>query len=314
MSTARPVPETYELTGDDAWETIRRTGRGRLLADAFRRFRLADGTSNARSLAYLITLIAIQALIALVGLASVLGEGQISKLIVQSLQAASPGPSGKVLTQAVVQAHQAGSPDLSTALVLGVVGALITGILALGQLERGLNRIYGVERDRSTGRKYAHAFWLTLTSGLFALLAFAALAFGRAIADSIDSHFALTLWNTLRWPVALVLAAGSIALLFRWSPNRRQPGWSWLAFGSVVAVLLWVVSTIALALFFQWSSTFGQTYGPLAGIVALMLWALLSSLSLLYGAAVSAQLEAVRAGDPSVQDRSAVGQPVSSAA
>ena len=119
----------------------------------------------------MITLIAIQALIALVGLASVLGEGQISKLIVQSLQAASPGPSGKVLTQAVVQAHQAGSPDLSTALVLGVVGALITGILALGQLERGLNRIYGVERDRSTGRKYAHAFWLTLTSGLFALLA-----------------------------------------------------------------------------------------------------------------------------------------------
>ena len=105
MSTAGPVPETYELTGDDAWETIRRTGRGRLLADAFRRFRLADGTSNARSLAYLITLIAIQALIALVGLASVLGEGQISKLIVQSLQAASPGPSGKVLTQAVVQAN-----------------------------------------------------------------------------------------------------------------------------------------------------------------------------------------------------------------
>jgi YihY family inner membrane protein len=314
VSTAGPVPETYELTGDDAWETIRRTGRGRLLADAFRRLRLADGTSNARSLAYLITLIAIQALIALVGLASVMGEGQISRFIVRSLQAASPGPSGKVLTEAVVQAHQASSPDLSTALVLGVVGALVTGILALGQLERGLNRIYGVERDRTTGRKYAHAFWLTLTSGLFALLAFAALAFGRAIADSIDSHLAVTLWNTLRWPVALVLAAGSIALLFRWSPNRRQPGWSWLAFGSVVAVLLWSVSTIALALFFQWSSTFGQTYGPLAGIVALMLWALLSSLSLLYGAAVAAQLEAVRAGDPSVSDRSAIRERVSSAA
>jgi len=314
VSTASPVPETVELSGDDAWETIGRTGRGRLLADAFRRLRLADGTSNARSLAYLITLIAIQALIALVGLASVMGEGQISKFIVRSLQAASPGPSGKVLTEAVVQAHQASSPGLSTALVLGLVGALVTGILALGQLERGLNRIYGVERDRTTGRKYAHAFWLTLTSGLFALVAFAALAFGRAIADSIDSHLALTLWNTLRWPVALLLAAGSIALLFRWSPNRRQPGWSWLAFGSVVAVLLWGVSTIALALFFQWSSTFGQTYGPLAGIVALMLWALLSSLSLLYGAAVAAQLEAVRAGDPSVQDRSAVPQRVSSAA
>jgi YihY family inner membrane protein len=315
VSTASPVPETYELTGDDAWETLRRTGRGRLVADAFRRFRLADGTSHARSLAFLITLIAMQALIALVGLASAIGEGQISKLIVRSLQAASPGPSGKILTQAVAQAHQASSPGLSTALILGLVGALITGTMAMGQLERGLNRIYGVEVDRSTGRKYAHAFVLTITAGLFAALAFAALAFGRAIADSLNSHLALTLWNTLRWPVALVLAAGSIALLFRWSPNRHQPGWSWLAFGSVVAVVLWALSTLALAWFFQWSSTFGQTYGPLAGIVALMIWALLTSMALLFGAAVAAQLEAVRGGDPSVQDqRDAVSQRVTSAA
>jgi uncharacterized BrkB/YihY/UPF0761 family membrane protein len=74
------------------------------------------------------------------------------------------------------------------------------------------------------------------------------------------------------------------------------------------------VSTVALALFFQWSSTFGQTYGPLAGIVALMIWALLSSLALLYGAAVAAQLEAVRAGVPAVQDLNAAQQRVSSAA
>jgi len=312
VSTASPVPETYELTGDDAWDTVGRTGRGRLLADAFRRLRLADGTSHARSLAYLITLIAIQALIALVGLASALGEGQFSKLIVRSLQAASPGPSGKILTEAVAQAHQASSPGLSTALILGFVGALVTGTMALGQFERGLNRIYGVERDRTTGRKYVHAFWLALTAGLFAMLAFAALALGRAIADSLDSDLALTLWNTLRWPIGLVLAAASIALLFRWSPNRRQPGWSWLAFGSVVAVVLWAVSTLALALFFQWSSTFGQTYGPLDGIVALMIWALLISLSLLYGAAVAAQLEAVRAGSPTVQDPTAARERVSS--
>lgn len=302
MSTASPVPETYELTGDDAWESLQRTGRGRLVADAFRRFRLADGTSHARSLAFLVTLVVIQALIALVGLAGALGEGQLSGLIVRSLQAASPGPSGRVLTQAVSQAHQSSDPGVSTALLLGVAGALVTGTMAMGQLERGLNRIYGVERDRTTGRKYVHALLLTVTAGVFTAIAFASLAFGRAIADSLDSDLAVTLWNTLRWPVALLLAAGSIALLFRWSPNRRQPGWSWLTFGSIVAVVLWALATLALAAFFSWSSTFGQTYGPLAGIVALMIWALLSSFALLFGAAVAAQLEAVRAGGPSVQD------------
>ena len=59
---------------------------------------------------------------------------------------------------------------------------------------------------------------------------------------------------------------------------------------------LWVAVTVLLALFFTISSTFGQTYGPLAGIVALILWALASSIAVLFGGAVAAQLEAVRAG------------------
>ena len=51
MSTAQPVPETWELTGDDARETLQRCGRWQLLRDAFMRLRVADGFSHARSLA-----------------------------------------------------------------------------------------------------------------------------------------------------------------------------------------------------------------------------------------------------------------------
>jgi len=64
-------------------------------------------------------------------------------------------------------------------------------------------------------------------------------------------------------------------------------------------VVLVLVVTLALNGMFQISSTFGQTYGPLAGFVALLLWTLLSSIALLYGVAIAAQLEAVRAGVPS---------------
>ena len=40
MSTAAPVPETWELSGDDAKETLRTTGRVALLRDAFQRLSL----------------------------------------------------------------------------------------------------------------------------------------------------------------------------------------------------------------------------------------------------------------------------------
>jgi uncharacterized BrkB/YihY/UPF0761 family membrane protein len=57
---------------------------------------------------------------------------------------------------------------------------------------------------------------------------------------------------------------------------------------------LWALSTIALALVFGLSSSFGQTYGPLAGIIALQFWTLLSAFSIFYGVAVAAELEAIR--------------------
>jgi uncharacterized BrkB/YihY/UPF0761 family membrane protein len=70
MSTARFVPETWELSGDEARETLRRTGRKKLVRDAFVRFRASDGFSHARSLAFVTSLLLVQGVILLVGLAA----------------------------------------------------------------------------------------------------------------------------------------------------------------------------------------------------------------------------------------------------
>jgi YihY family inner membrane protein len=306
VSTASPVPETWELTGDDARNTLRRCGRGQLVRDAFVRLRVADGFSHARSLAYTTSLVLVQAIIAVVGLASALGTRGTSRVIVRTLRAAVPGPGGDLLTRAVSQAHSAGVSHRYLGLAFGLVGSLVTGATTMGQLERGFNRIYGVEQDRPTIRKYGLAALLTVTAGGLACGAFAALALGSSIGDSIDNPTANTAWAIARWPLALVLITTAITLLLRHSPRRRQPGLSWLAFGAGVSALLWIACTLGLGLFFTASTTFGDTYGPLAGMVALLIWALLSSISLLYGGAVAAQLEAVRAGVTEPQDEAKV--------
>ena len=187
-------------------------------------------------------------------------------------------------------------------LLVGLVGCLVSGTTLMGQLERGLNRIYGVEQDRPTRTKYGLAFLLALGSGTSIASAFVAVLLGHSIGDAIRNDVLSRVWDVAHWPVALALVAGSVALLFRWAPRRRQPSWSWLAYGSSVAVVLWFVVTLALGLGFRLSSTFGDTYGALAGIVALQMWALLSSSVLLFGGAVAAQLEAVRAGRSAPQD------------
>jgi len=253
-------------------------------------------------MAYATALVFVQAIIALIGLAVSLGNAGFSRVVVRLLRAAVPGPGGTLLTEAVAQAHRAGVAHRYSGLIFGLVGTLITGSTLFGQLERGLNRIYGVEQDRPTLQKYGRALALTVSSGTLALGAFALLAFGQSIGDSIDNQTVNHGWQVVRWPLGFVLSTLAITMLFSWSPRRRQPARSWLAFGAVVAAVGWLIVTIGLSVFFAKSASFGQVYGPLAGIVALLIWSLLSAVAVLFGGAVAAQLEAVRVGARQPQD------------
>ncbi len=298
MSTAAPVPETWDLTGDDARATLESCGRRTLLVDAFERMRAADGFSHARSFAFLVSLLLVQATIALVGLAMAFGDSRFSTGIVSMIRNAVPGPAGELLTGAVAQASEVGRSKRYLGLVIGLVGSVISGTTALGQLERGLNRLYGVEQDRPTVQKYGRALVLAVCSGALVTIAFVSIGFGSVVGDQLNRGWLDTAWNVVRWPIGIGVLVAATALLFRWCPHRRQPAWSWLAFGSSVSVLLWVVVTAAMGAVFRLSNSFGDTYGSLAGIVALQLWSLLSCMGILFGGAVAAQLEAVRAGRP----------------
>src|SRR4051812_2920826 len=116
MSSAHLVPETWELTGDEARRTLRDIGRGRLLKDAFVRLRVADGFSHARSLAYLTTLVCVQGIIAIVGAAAMIGRGWMNNVVVSAVNSAVPGPAGHTLTQAVQQARSVGDSHRGAAL------------------------------------------------------------------------------------------------------------------------------------------------------------------------------------------------------
>jgi YihY family inner membrane protein len=297
MSTATLVPETYELEGDDALETLRRTGWGRLLKDSFRRFRYADGFSHTRALAFQVTLSLLPATIAVVGLATLLHAEQFRKVLGQTVSRLSPGPAGDVVLAAFRHGERAVGGGALTALVFGLLASLVAATTAMGQVERGANRIYGVERDRPTIRKYLIGFLLAISAGLAIIFSLVLIVAGEDIGKAIGISGAIqVLWAVLRWPVAIVLLVIAMALLFRASPRRHQPAPSWLAVGSAVSVLLGFVFTALLSLYLGASKTFGQTYGPLAGLIGVLVWAFLMALAVFLGLAFAAQLEAVRAG------------------
>jgi YihY family inner membrane protein len=290
MSTATSVPSTLGLEGDDALQTLRDTGRRKLLVDAFDRFRAADGFSHARALAFQFALTIVPALITLVGLATALDQDTFTRVVRDVLGDLAPGAAGDLITEAL---RQGGQGNGKLALLFGGLATAVSGTTAFGQLERSANRIYGVERDRPPLLKYGVAALLMLTAGVATVLAVILLVAGSTLADSAGWGPA---FGVLRWPLTLALVVTALALLFEVAPRRRQPEASWLAVGSGLAAVLWLAFTGGLAVFVGASPNFGATYGPLAGTMAVLLWTFLSAVALLLGLAFAAQLEAVRAG------------------
>jgi YihY family inner membrane protein len=314
MTTARTVPVTTEMDGDeldamDAWHLARQHGLGKIAVESFVRFRYGDGFTNSRALALQACLAVVPFLLALTGLAADLDEERPARVVAQVVGSLSPGAgSSDALTSAVEKSDEAERAG-EVALVLGLGFALVSMTTAMAQVERGANRIYGIRRDRPAMAKYGRAAVLTAILagpvGVGFLLIVGGAAFGEAMADSYGwSAGTVQWWNVLRWPVGLTLLVLTIAVLLDHAPRRRQPALSWLALGSGIAVLLSALATVGLALYVSLSGSFGSVYGPLAGIFALLLWALLSSMALFLGTAVCAQLEALRAGhvDPVLAD------------
>ena len=314
MTTARTVPVTTEMDGDeldamDAWHLARRHGLRKIAVESFVRFRYGDGFTNSRALALQACLAVVPFLLALTGLAADLDEERPARVVAEVVDSLSPGAgSSDALTSAVEKSDESERAG-EVALVFGLGFALVSMTTAMAQVERGANRIYGIRRDRKALAKYGRAAVLTGVLagpvGIGFLMIVGGGAFGEAMADSYGwSAGTVQWWNVLRWPIGLTLLVFTIAVLLDHAPRRRQPALSWLALGSGIAVVLSALATVGLASYVSLSGSFGSVYGPLAGIFALLLWALLSSIAFFYGAAVCAQLEACRAGawEPAYDD------------
>jgi YihY family inner membrane protein len=306
MTTARTVPVTIEMDGDeldaeDAWRVVRHVGVLRLLVDSFVRFRYGDGFTNSRALAFQASLAVVPFMLALTGLAADLDAERPARVLASTIQAISPGSGQQDALAEAVSGGESSEDAGELALAFGLGFSLLSMTTAMGQVERGLNRIYGIRRDRPAAWKYGRAAVITavlaIPLGIGFLLLVAGGAFAEAMAEEYGwSDGAILAWNLTRWPVGLTLLVFAIAVMLDRAPRRRQPTLSWLALGSGVAIAIASVATGLLALYVRWGDSFGQVYGPLAGVFALLIWAMLSSVAVFYGAAVCAQLEACRAG------------------
>lgn len=156
------------------------------------------------------------------------------------------------------------------------------------------DRIYGSDRERSFAERMRASLLLGAAVAALLLLATACALLGDHALRGAGIDIGAILW--LRWPLALVLLFGVIALLVAHAPAERQSA-QWVTFGSLVVVCAWVGTSLVLAWYVTSIASYGSIFGALATVVVALLYIYACSIAVLTGAQLDALVrERVRTG------------------
>src|SRR5271157_2192859 len=83
----------------------------------------------------------------------------------------------------------------------------------------------------------------------------------------------------------------ALAIVYRYAPDRAEPRWQWISWGSVSATALWILGSIAFTTYVSKVGSYDKTYGSLGAVIILLLWFYLTAYVILAGAELNAEIE-----------------------
>lgn len=252
-----------DLTRPSVWYITRKVAR---------EFSRDQCTDLAAALTYYAVLSLFPALLAVVSLLGVFGQGQRTvDAVLQMVDDVGPSSAVDTLRDPVQQLVSA--PSAGFALVLGLAGALWSASGYVGAFGRAMNRMYEIDEGRPIWKLRPQMLLVTavalLMAGAIAVMLAISGPIAKAVGDAIGAgDAALTVWNIARWPLVLIFAILVVAILYYSTPNVKQPKFRWISIGATVAIVVWILASVLFGLYVANFSSYNKTYGALHSVRA----------------------------------------------
>ncbi len=290
------APGPRQLSRDDYRAALQRAVRESV----------ADHLTDAAAAVTYYAFLAIPAtLLVAVGLFGLFAEGRAITVVLDRVRGLVPAEAVQLLDDALRRTLEERGRSVTLVAVGAVVG-LWTASNAMDALMRGLNRAYDRGETRRFWRRRLVAFGLLGLTFVAFVLVFVLLVLGPHVSGWTGEALGLErvlslLWWTAQWPILVGGLLAVFATVLYLGPDVEHPRWVFITFGAVVAVAVWLLASGAFALYASRFGSYNATWGPFSAVVVMLTWLWLSTLALLFGAEVNAEVERsreLRAGLP----------------
>jgi membrane protein len=161
---------------------------------------------------------------------------------------------------------------------------------------RASNAIYDIEEGRPIWKTLPVRVGLTVLLMVLTAISAVAVTLSGGLAKQVGNivglgDTAIQVWNIAKWPVLVIFVSFMFAVLYWAAPNVKQPGFKWLSPGSVLAVIGWIIASVAFAFYVANFGSYNKTYGALAGPIIFLVWLWISNIMILLGAEFNAEIE-----------------------
>lgn len=266
-----------------------------VLKRTVREFSTDKCTDIAASLTYYAVLSLFPALIALVSLLGVVGQGEAaSDAFLRILRDVAPGSTAQLLEGPIRNAVD--SPASGLALAFGIVVAVWSASGYVGAFSRAMNRIYEIDEGRPFWKLKPQQLLVTVITLVLVAIVGVILVVSGPVTQAIGDTFGLgeaprVVWEIVKWPILLIVVVVLLAILYYAAPNAKQPRFRWISMGALIALLILAVATFLFAFYVATFANYERTYGPLAGVIVFLLWLWIANIALLFGAEFDAETE-----------------------
>ena len=230
----------------------------------------------------------------LAGLISLYGLFADSTSVVQHLNSLSgilPEGGIQILRDQLEQLTSQPPQKLGFATLASLAISLWSANGGIKAMFEGLNAVYEENEKRSFIKLNAISLALTLAAVAFVIASLLTITVVPKLLSFLDLPGISEIVNYARWPVLLVAASLMIAVVYRFGPSREQPQWRWISPGSIFAAVTWIAASLLFSWYTAHFGSYNKTYGSLGAAVGFMTWIWISTMVILIGAKINAELE-----------------------